>query len=157
MFDRDLQEIIHAENRDFIAQAMERARAAKEKKPKEIILSKFEGVLANAVLDDLSGEALEEYRARVRIEDAVGATVFNRLLLQQGFLKEEHGTLTPTGFGFLLFGKKPRRVIHQLPTRNAIASDVPYAWIFSTPHSNNTGCTCVDLPIAGISTHRRGR
>jgi len=113
MFDRDLQEIICAENRDFIAQAMERAKAAKEKKPREITLSKFEGVFANAVLDDLSGEALEEYRTLAKIEDVVGSTAFNRLLLLQGFLKEENGALTPTGFGFLLFGKEPRRVMHQ--------------------------------------------
>lgn len=113
MFDRDLQEIICAENRDFIAQAMERAKAAKEKKPGEITLSKFEGVFANAVLDDLSGEALEEYRTLAKIKDTVGSTAFNRLLLLQGFLKEEHGALGPTGFGFLLFGKEPRRVMHQ--------------------------------------------
>jgi len=113
MFDRDLQEVIHAENRDFITQAMERAKAAKEKKPQVITLSRFEGVFANTILDDLSGDALEEYRTRANIKDAVGSAAFNRLLSLQGFLKKDSGALAPTGFGFLLFGKKPRRVMHQ--------------------------------------------
>lgn len=112
MFDRDLQEIIRTENKDFLAQAMERAGAAKEK-PKEITLSKFEGVFDKAVFDDLSSEALAEYRIRAKIKDDIESTAFNRLLLRQGFLKKKQGALTPTGFGFLLFGREPRRVIFQ--------------------------------------------
>jgi ATP-dependent DNA helicase RecG len=113
MFDRDLQEIIRADNKDFFAQAMERARESKEKIPKLIPLSKFEDIFANAVLDDLSVEALNEYRIRARVKNAVGSVVFNRLLLMQGILTEQDGILSPTGFGFLLFGKEPRRVMHQ--------------------------------------------
>lgn len=113
MFDRDLQEIIHAENKAFIAQAMDRAKVAKEKKPKKITLSKFEEVVDSAVLENLSDEVLSEYRSRAKIKDAVGSSGFNQLLQQQGFLKKEHGVLVPTGFGLLLFGKEPRRVIHQ--------------------------------------------
>lgn len=114
MFDRDLQEVIHAENRDFIAQAMERAETARgAKQLKENILSPLENVLAAAALKDFSDEALERYRAQAKIADATDSPAFKRRLLQQGLLKKEKARLVPTGFGFLLFGKEPRRILHQ--------------------------------------------
>ena len=114
MFDRDLQNVIHAENRDFIAQAMERAETARgAKKPKEIILSPFENALAAAALKDFSDEALERYRTQAKIADAAGSSTFKHRLLQQGLLKKERARLVPTGFGFLLFGKEQRRILHQ--------------------------------------------
>jgi ATP-dependent DNA helicase RecG len=113
MFDRDLQETIRAENKDFIAQAMERAKAAAEKMPIAISLSPLERPLAKTGVADLSADALAEYRKRAKIPHAVGSTAFNRLLRQQGILEERRGGLIPTGFGFLLFGEKPRRVMHQ--------------------------------------------
>jgi ATP-dependent DNA helicase RecG len=113
MFDRDLQETIRAHNKDFLAQAIDRAKSAEEKKPTAIALSPLEAVFAKAVLGDLSAEALKEYRARAKIRSAVGSQGFNRLMRQQGLLEEHRGGLAPTGFGFLLFGKKPRRVMHQ--------------------------------------------
>ena len=113
MFDRDLQEVIHKENREFLAQALERAVAAKEEKPKKVTLSTLEGSFAAAALDDCSTEALEQYRAIAKIEDKVGSASFNRRLVQQGLLKQEDGRLTPTGFGLLLFGKEPRAVMPQ--------------------------------------------
>ena len=112
MFDRDLQEIIEKENRDFLAQALERADAAR-KKPVEFVLSTLENKLHAAVLTDFSDEALAVYRERAEIADAVGSNEFNRRLLQQGLLKEEKGHLLPTGFGILLFGKEPRRAMRQ--------------------------------------------
>src|SRR3990172_12423350 len=43
MFDRDLQEVIQKENREPLAQALERAAAAEEQKmPKKVTLSTFE-------------------------------------------------------------------------------------------------------------------
>jgi ATP-dependent DNA helicase RecG len=114
MFDRDLQEVIQKENREPLAQALERAAAAEEQRmPKKVTLSTFEHALAATAIQDFSDEALEEYRTRARIKDAVGSTEFNRRLLQQGLLKEEGDRLVPTGFGFLLFGKEPRRAIRQ--------------------------------------------
>jgi len=59
MFDRDLQELIHEENKDFLAQALERAAAAKEEKPQKVTLSTLEGAFALAVTEDFSTEALE--------------------------------------------------------------------------------------------------
>ena len=112
MFDRDLQEVIEKENKDFLAQALERA-AVEKKKPGEIVLSPLENKLPAAVLADFSDEALVLYRERAKIAEVVGSDEFNRRLLQQGLLKEEKGRLLPTGFGILLFGKEPRRAMRQ--------------------------------------------
>jgi ATP-dependent DNA helicase RecG len=119
MFDRDLQEVIEKENKDFLAQALERAAAAK-KKPVEIILSPLENRLPAAVLTDFSDEALRVYRERAGITEPIGSDEFNRRLLQQGLLKEERGSLVPTGFGILLFGKEPRRAMRQAGLLGAI-------------------------------------
>lgn len=112
MFDRDLQEVIEKENKEFLTQALERATAVK-KAPIEIVLSPLENRLPAAVLTDFSEKALAVYRERARIADAVGSDEFNRRLLQQGQLKEEGDQLVPTGFGILLFGKEPRRAMPQ--------------------------------------------
>jgi len=121
MFDRDLQELIHEENKDFLAQALERAAAAEEEtKAQKIVLSSFERTLATAAIDDFSNKALDEYRKRARIADASDSPAFQRRLVQQGSLREETGRLVPTGFGFLLFGKEPRRAIRQAGLLGAI-------------------------------------
>lgn len=112
MFDRDLQEVIEEENKEFLAQALERAAEA-EKKPVEIVLSSLENKLQAAKLADFSNEALQLYRERAKISDTIGSNEFNRRLLQQGFLKEEKKGLVPTGFGILLFGKEPRSAMPQ--------------------------------------------
>lgn len=112
MFDRDLQEVIEKENKEFLAQALERAAAAK-KGPVEIVLSPLENKLPAVILADFSSEALTFYRERAGIAEPVGTDEFNRRLLQQGLLKEEDGHLVPTGFGILLFGKEPRRAMRQ--------------------------------------------
>lgn len=115
MFDRDLQEIIRVENREFIAQALERAAVAHEekRKPKAILLSSLETSFKNTKIQDFSTNALKEYRSIAKITDNVASPEFNRHLLQQGLLKEENGQLVPTGFGILLFGKMPRTLMPQ--------------------------------------------
>lgn len=113
MFDRDLQEQIREANKDFLAQAMERATAAQEEKPKPITLSPLENAFALAVTDDFSTEALEQYRKVAKIADAVDSPAFHRRLALQGLLKEEAGQWVPTGFGLLLFGKESRLVMPQ--------------------------------------------
>jgi ATP-dependent DNA helicase RecG len=111
MFDRDLQEIIEKENKDFLAQALERAAAKKE--PVEIVLSPLENKLPTAVMADFRDEALALYREQAGVADAIGSVEFNRRLLQQGLLKEDDERLIPTGFGILLFGREPRRAMRQ--------------------------------------------
>lgn len=112
MFDRDLQEIIEQENAEFLKQANERAAAAK-KAPAKIVLSPLENKFDLAELHDFSNDALEFYRDRAKIKAAVGTSEFNHLLLQQGLLKKDKDELLPTGFGMLLFSKKPRNILRQ--------------------------------------------
>lgn len=114
MFDRDLQEDIREANKAFIAQALDRAAAAREeKKPKTVTLSPLENSFAAVETKDLSTEALEQYRSISQIGDQVGSPAFNRRLVQQGLLKQENEQWIPTGFGLLLFGKEPRTVMPQ--------------------------------------------
>lgn len=108
MFDRELQEAIRAENKEFVAQALERKAASEAGKSKLIALSELERPIAAVALEDLSLEALDRYRTAAKISDAVDSRAFQVRLLRQGLLKEEGGSLRPTGFGFLLFGKEPR-------------------------------------------------
>lgn len=112
MFDRDLQDIIRSENREFIEQALERAEKS-EKKAKEISLSRLEDIIVRAEIMDFSKEALSQYRDIAKITDGIDSESFQRRLLYQGILKEDGDKLTPTGFGLLLFGKEPRLVMPQ--------------------------------------------
>jgi ATP-dependent DNA helicase RecG len=113
MFDRDLQEIIRAENKEFIAQALERAAAAAEQMTPEIILSPLENVPGQSGIDDLSNEALEAYRTVARLTDEVSSPSFKRRLARLGLLQLQGDRFTPTGFGLLLFGEEPRTVMPQ--------------------------------------------
>lgn len=113
IFDRDLQEVIQEENRAFLAQALDRARAAEDEPAKQVELSSLEKPSSAAILDDFSREALERYRELAKLKDKVGTDIFNRRLLQQGLLAEQNGKLVPTGFGLLLFGKEPRTAMPQ--------------------------------------------
>lgn len=109
MFPSDLQEIILQENNDFLEGALQRREAA-EKAPKKVTLSKFEDTIVNASFQDLSTEALEKYRKKVKIDDNIESPSFKRILIRQGLLTEKE---EPTSFGFLLFGNQPRDIFHQ--------------------------------------------
>lgn len=113
MFDHDLQEVIQEENREFIAQALDRAAAARSERPKAPALSDLEGAFANTAVADLSPEALGQYREAAGIGAKVGTAAFHRRLAQQGLLVKADGRWTPTGFGLLLFGKEPRVAMPQ--------------------------------------------
>ncbi|MFO7950300.1 MAG: ATP-binding protein [Candidatus Fermentibacteraceae bacterium] len=112
MFDRELQEIIQAENAEFIAQAMERAAEAEEE-IEEVVLSELEEPAENFVFQDLSTQALELYAERSRLEDVVASASFVRRLSRQKLVLEEDGVVRPSGFGLLLFGHEPRVAMHQ--------------------------------------------
>ena len=117
MFDRDLQEVIEKETKNFLAQALERAA---KKETVEIVLSSLENKLPRAALADFSKEALSIYRKEAKITESINSNEFNRRLLQQGLLKEERGIFVPTGFGILLFGKEPRKAMPQAGLLGAI-------------------------------------
>jgi ATP-dependent DNA helicase RecG len=112
MFDLDLQEEITAFNKEYIAQAEERAAAADEEEF-PVVLSELENPAAASGLKDFSNEALEQYRASARIAEPVDSDSFRRRLLHLGLIKEEGNRFVPTGFGLLLFGRSPRDVMQQ--------------------------------------------
>ena len=113
LFDLDLQEQIRAANKEFIAQALKRAAEAKDvKAAKPVSLSQWDDALAGVEVADLAAAALARYRERTKIPDKAGSAGFLQRLERQGLLRRRGAKLVPTGFGFLLFGKAPRDVLH---------------------------------------------
>lgn len=110
MFDRDLQEAILAANKVFFEWARQQLTKPTDE---PIKLSKYEDAVEAIEVTDLSPEALERYRAKAGIQPAVGSPEFNRLMRQQGLLVVEDGTARPSGFGLLLFGRRPRDAVPQ--------------------------------------------
>jgi ATP-dependent DNA helicase RecG len=110
LFDRDLQERIREVNQEFIAQAEERAAAARDGVPQPTTLSEFEGAQRGAGLKDLDAKALEEYR---KVLGTKGAAAFRQRLAQQGLLLQQKSKAGPSGFGVILFGKAPRVLLPQ--------------------------------------------
>ncbi len=110
MFDRDLQDVILAENKTFF----EWARQQIEKPEEEPIrLSKYEESLPAVELKDLSARALEFYHSKVPVGVAYDSEDFRRLLRQQGILVEVDGATAPSGFGLILFGNDPSLAMPQ--------------------------------------------
>jgi ATP-dependent DNA helicase RecG len=113
LFDLDLQEQIRWANKEFIAQAFKRAAEAKDRKAaKPSPLSTWDEVLAGVKLADLASDALARYREQTKISDKTVSAGFIQRLEHQGLLRRRGSKLVPTGFGFLLFGKRPRDVLH---------------------------------------------
>lgn len=110
MFDRDLQEMILKENHEFFEWTRQQTKVSKEK---PVRLSKYEEPIANVILNDLSDDALQYYRTKAEIEPAVGSDEFARLLCMKGLATKLDDDVTPTGFGFLLFGREPRNAMQQ--------------------------------------------
>ena len=112
MFDRDLQDEIIEANKEFIEQAKERATEA-ERAPKTVKLSRLEDAHDTAEFADLAPNALELYRDRSSIQDAVDSESFARRLSKHGILKKRGDELVPTGIGLVLFGSSPRSMLPQ--------------------------------------------
>ena len=113
LFDLDLQEQIRAANKEFIAQALKRAAEAKDgKAARPSALSQWDEVLVGVTVADLASDALARYRERIKIPDKRVSAEFLLRLVRQGLLGRRGSKLVPTGFGFLLFGKAPREVLH---------------------------------------------
>jgi len=113
LFDLDLQEQIREANKKFIAQALKRAAEAKDgKAAKPSLLSRWDEALAGVELADFASDALARYRERTKIPDKTISAGFIQRLERQGLLRRRGSKLVPTGFGFLLFGKAPREVLH---------------------------------------------
>jgi ATP-dependent DNA helicase RecG len=113
LFDLDLQEQIRKANKEFIAQASKRAAEAKHGKvTKPSPLSPWDEPLAGVELADLASDALARYRERTKIPDKTMSAGFIQRLERQGLLRRRGSKLVPTGFGFMLFGRIPRDVLH---------------------------------------------
>ena len=113
LFDLDLQEQIRKANKKFIAQALQRATEAKKgRAARPAPLSQWDEALAGVELADLASDALSRYRERTKIPDKKMSAGFLQRLERQGLLRRRGSKLVPTGFGFLLFGKTPRDVLH---------------------------------------------
>jgi len=113
LFDLDLQEQIRKENQKFIEQALKRAAEAKGGKTvKPSPLSQWDEALAGVTVADLASDALLRYRKRTKIPDKTMSAGFLQRLERQGLLCRRGAKLAPTGFGFLLFGKTPREILH---------------------------------------------
>lgn len=112
MFDRDLQEAIEGENREYLTHALERAQENQNQKSKPVLLSKLERAWGIDT-SRLQKEALNRYRSNASIGDKIGSDKFNDRLVQLGLLRAENGHLAPTGYGLLLFGDEPRVAMPQ--------------------------------------------
>jgi ATP-dependent DNA helicase RecG len=113
LFDLDLQEQIRLANKEFIAQAFKRAAETKDgKAAKPSPLSTWDEVLEGVKLADLASDALARYREQTKILDKTVSAGFMQRLEHQGLLRRRGSKLVPTGFGFLLFAKRPRDVLH---------------------------------------------
>jgi ATP-dependent DNA helicase RecG len=113
LFDLDLQEQIREANKKFLAQAFKRAAEAKNgKAARPSLLSQWDEALAGVKLADLASDALARYRERTKIPDKTISTGFIQRLERQGLLRRRGSKLVPTGFGFLLFGRTPREILH---------------------------------------------
>ncbi len=114
LFDRDLQEQIREANKEFITHALKRAAEARNlKAAMPSLLSRWDEALAGGKLTDLASDALARYRGRTKIPDKTISAGFLQRLEHQGLLRRHGSKLVPTGFGFLLFGKAPREILHQ--------------------------------------------
>lgn len=110
LFDRGLQEIIVTENAEFLDWARKQPEKAEEP---DIQLSSYEDAVTAVGWNELSKHALNQYRDKAGVGPEIGSPEFQRLLLRQGLLVEERGTLVPSGFGLLLFGERPRDAVPQ--------------------------------------------
>jgi len=106
-FDKDLQNEIMATNEKFMEEAKERARIA-DLKDLQPLKNPFEVGLKNFAYNDFSEDALQLYIEKAKIPYDVDSEEFKKLLLKWDFIDvDKEGYARPTGWGILLFGKKP--------------------------------------------------
>ncbi|MBI5368598.1 MAG: hypothetical protein HZA54_16300 [Planctomycetes bacterium] len=108
-FDPDLQEVIRAENADWLAAAIQAAGKHQAGVSGEL----FDRVFLKATVADLSTAALNFYRRQKRIKHTVDSPGFRLHLHDIGVLDGAGIDAHLTGFGVILFGSKPRRFVPQ--------------------------------------------
>ena len=106
-FDKDLQNEIISANAKFMEEATERARTA-DLEDLQSIKNPFEVGLKNFAYNDFSEDALQLYIEKANIPYKVDSEEFKKLLVKWDFIDvDKEGYARPTGWGILLFGKKP--------------------------------------------------
>jgi len=118
MFDFDLQKQIRDANRQFIKEAVERAKMASEVKL-PIVLSEKERTEPKAELVDLSRTHLETFIKKAKLSVEWNTPKFYRILTQLGVLESKDEKYTPTGLGLLLFGERPQLIYQNALIRAA--------------------------------------
>ena len=112
IFPRELQEQIREANKEFLAQALQ--RASKEPNKNEVLLSSLDQPAAFLNFDHFSSEAFNYYRAKLGISESWDTAPFKQRLLQMGLVEQtEPNTFIPSGYGMLMFGKAPRNSFQQ--------------------------------------------
>jgi ATP-dependent DNA helicase RecG len=114
MFPPDLQKQIREANKQFIEEAEERAKTAKEEKS-EVVLSEMERVEPKAHFEDLNQQQIESFIKKAKLGVEFGSTKFYRVFEQLGLIENVNNEYKPTGLGLLLFGTRP-----QIPYTNAL-------------------------------------
>lgn len=109
MFDADLQKRIRQANKQFIAEAEERAkRVQNESKP--FLLSPIELASITANIADLSEDKLNEFITNANLNVELGSSAFYHIFKQLGLVDFQENKFLPTGMGVLLFGKRPQLI-----------------------------------------------
>ena len=108
MFPEELQEIIRAENKQFIEEKEEEAKLAKfqeAEKPKTILQKAAPGT----TIRSFSASAVEEFIRIADVRFQYPSEDFNQWGLEFGILeqKQDTGTIQPNGLGLMLFGEQP--------------------------------------------------
>lgn len=108
-FDKDLEERIAYENKDYFK---EKEELAKQLRKKEVALETrpMDLELHNFQLTDFSDQAQQEMISRMDLKYPLGSAAYIIFLNQFGFIKvgRKGTTPRPTGLGLLMLGKNPQ-------------------------------------------------
>jgi ATP-dependent DNA helicase RecG len=113
LFEPDLQEQIRRENKEFLNQAIIRAKEAEENKNKIVNKESVFDQITQFSFQDLSIKALRYYRQHAGITEDINSEKFQENLIEQGLIVYAEGKMQVTGLGYFLFGENPRVVFPQ--------------------------------------------
>ncbi len=95
-------------NEEFLEQAKERARVAKEEKEEKYYLTSIEEAVSDVYLSDMDEDLLKKFLQHCNISDDLHSSSAINAFVQLGIFADIDGKITPTGIGDLLFGKNPQ-------------------------------------------------
>lgn len=109
-YDKDLELQIHNENKDYLDEAIERAKKLSQKELTPPV-SSLEQELTTYDFTDFSEKAMNEFINRAKLDFEIGTDEFKKFLVQRRLVKssERNGRIIyrPTALGLLLLGKNP--------------------------------------------------